>query len=132
MLFDKNLNFYFSQTNQNESFMSAILSLGRWLYAIPFTLFGVLHFMNADAMGNMVPIPGGSIWIYLTGAALIAAALSLLIGKYDKLAATLLGVMLLIFVFALHLPGAMTGANEMAGAAFMYAKYQAVDRSVIG
>lgn len=127
--------------------MSAILSLGRWLYAIPFTLFGVLHFMNADAMGGMVPIPGGSIWIYLTGAALIAAAVSLLIGKYDKLAATLLGVMLLIFVFAMHLPGAMSGANEMAktmsmtnllkdmalaGAAFMYAKYQAVDRSVIG
>ena len=33
---------------------------------------------------------------YLTGVALIAASVSMLIGKMDKLATTLLGVMLLL------------------------------------
>jgi len=85
------------------------------IYALTMAVFGVNHFMKADAMGGMVPsyMPGdGTIWVYITGAALVAAALAIIINKYVKLAAGLLAVMLIIFVFTMHLPAAMSD-NEM-------------------
>ena len=126
--------------------MNAIINLGKYLYAIPFAIFGIMHFMNADAMAGMAPF-GGAIMVYITGLALVAAAVSIIIGKMDKLASVLLAAMLLIFVFAMHLPGLMSaGDNEqmaqmfmtsmlkdtaLAGAALMYAS-MAKDDSVIG
>lgn len=122
--------------------MNALLGAGKYLFAIPFLIFGAFHFMNADAMAGMVPLPGGAIWVYLTGVALIAAAVSIFMGKMDKLATFLLGVMLLIFVLALHLKGAMAGDQmstsmllkdmAMAGGAWIYAAYAAKDNAVIG
>lgn len=122
--------------------MNALLSAGKYLFAIPFLIFGAFHFMNANAMAGMVPLPGGAIWVYLTGLGLIAAAVSIFIGKMDKLATFLLGVMLLIFVLALHLKGAMAGDQAattgllkdvaLAGAAWLYAGNLAKDNAVIG
>ncbi len=128
--------------------MNAFLSLGRWLFAIPFAIFGLFHFMNAQAMADyVVPayMPAKAIWVYLSGAGLIAATVSMLIGKYDKLATTLLAVFLLLLVVMVHLPGAMAGGEgaqastsmllkdlALAGAAMMYALNYAKDRSVIG
>lgn len=88
--------------------MKTLLSIaGRIVYALPIGVFGLFHFMNASAMAGMVPswIPGGIFWIYLTGAALIAAAISIIIRKKAALASFLLGVMLLIFAITIHLPG---------------------------
>ncbi len=128
--------------------MNAFLSLGRWLFAIPFAIFGLFHFMNAQPMADyVVPayMPAKVIWVYLSGAGLIAATVSMLIGKYDKLATTLLAVFLLLLVLMVHLPGAMAGTEasqnsvsmllkdlSLAGAAMMYALNYAKDRSVIG
>ncbi|MBL7802354.1 MAG: DoxX family membrane protein [Saprospiraceae bacterium] len=128
--------------------MNAFLSLGRWLFAIPFAIFGLFHFMNAQAMADyVVPayMPAKAIWVYLSGAGLLAATVSMLIGKYDKLATTLLAVFLLLLVVMVHLPGAMAGGEgaqastsmllkdlALAGAAMMYALNYAKDRSVIG
>lgn len=127
--------------------MNAFLSLGRWLFAIPFAIFGLFHFMNTEVMANMVVpayMPAKAIWVYLSGAGLVAASVAMLIGKYDKLAAILLAVFLLLLVFMVHLPGAMrpeTSASSMtmvlkdlalAGAALMFAKSYATDRSLIG
>ena len=75
----------------------------------------------------------------------LAAAVSILIGKMDKLAAVLLGVMLVLFVLGIHIPGVMSGDEaqmmtsmpnmlkdlSLAGAAWMYAG-TAKDDSVIG
>ncbi|MBK7121963.1 MAG: DoxX family protein [Chitinophagaceae bacterium] len=74
--------------------------------------FGVMHFMNADIMSGMIPeyLPSdGKVWIYITGAALIAAALAILINKLKTVACYLLAAMLLVFVFTLHLQPAMDG-----------------------
>ena len=82
------------------------------LFALAIGTFGVLHFMNADLMGGMVPgfMPGeGKIWIYVTGGCIIGAALAILINKFKMIACYLLAVMLLIFVFTLHLKPAMDG-----------------------
>lgn len=90
-------------------------------------------------------MPAKVIWVYLSGAGLIAATVSMLIGKYDKLATTLLAVFLLLLVVMVHLPGAMSGTEaaqasvsmllkdlSLAGASMMYALLYAKDRSIIG
>lgn len=117
--------------------MNSILSAGKWLFAIPFLVFASFHFLNTEMLAGLAPF-GGKIIVYFTGLALIAASVSIMIGKYDKLASVLLGVMLLLFALLVHAPG---GADSMgnllkdlslSGAALMYAKYVATDNSVIG
>jgi len=91
---------------------SLIGKIGRFVFAVPFGIFGLLHFMNASAMSGMVPIPGGVFWVYLTGIALLAASVSIIIEKYARLACILLGVMLIIFVLSIHLPGVIGGEMQ--------------------
>jgi uncharacterized membrane protein len=86
--------------------------LAEIIFALAIGFFGVLHFMNVDAMSGLVPdsLPGdGKIWIYITGACLIAAALAIIINKFKTPACYLLAVMLLVFVFTLHLQPALDG-----------------------
>ncbi|MFO7846101.1 MAG: hypothetical protein R6V27_06040 [Balneolaceae bacterium] len=90
---------------------STLRKTGRYLFAIPFAIFGLFHFMNAGDMAGMVPLPGGVFWVYLTGLALVAAAVSFAIEKKVRLAGILLGIMLLIFVLSIHLPGVI-GADD--------------------
>ncbi len=104
-------------------------TVSRYLFAIPFIIFGILHFMNAGGMAGMVPgwLPGGVFWVYLTGLALIAAPISLFIGKKDKLAMLLLALMLVIFALLVHLPGGQSSMPSLlkdlslAGAALTWA-----------
>ncbi len=109
--------------------------IGKILFCVPFLAFGIFHFMNANQMAGMIPsyLPGGAIWVYISGAALLLAAISILTGRNTKLATLLLGVMLILFVLMLHAPNlgnadpmmaqmAMSGMLKdlgLAGAAFM-------------
>lgn len=126
--------------------MNAILGLGKYLFAVPFAVFGIMHLMNADAMAGMAPF-GGAIIVYITGLALIAASVSIIIGKMDKLASALLGLMLLLFALLVHAKGlsAATDAGAsaasmgnmlkdlmLAGAAWMYSASLSKDNAVIG
>ncbi len=82
---------------------------------MPFAIFGLMHFTNASAMGGMVPsfVPGGVFWVYVTGLALMAAAVSFVIEKHTYLAALLTAVLMLVFVLTIHLP-AVIGGNMMS------------------
>jgi len=75
------------------------------IYALSIGAFGVLHFVNAEEMKSGVPdyIPGGIIWIYITGACFILAAIAILINKATRIACYLLAAMLIIFIFTIHL-----------------------------
>ena len=91
-------------------------TVARYLYAIPFGIFGVFHFINGSAMADYVPsfIPGGIFWVYLVGVALIAACVSIIIQKYTKLACLLLALLLIIFVLTMHLPGVINDPENAA------------------
>jgi putative oxidoreductase len=125
---------------KNNIIMNAVLGLGKYLFAVPFAIFGIFHFMSLDAMASFAP--GGSISVIISGVGLIAAALSMLIGKLDKLAAVLLALMLILFVAFIHAKGAMAGDQNataallkdimLAGASLMYAGSMAKDNAVIG
>ena len=83
----------------------------RLLYAIPMAIFGLFHFMNGSQMAEMVPsfIPGGIFWVYLTGLALVLAAVAIIIQKQARLACLLLAGMLILFVLTMHLPAVLGG-----------------------
>ncbi|MEZ4736645.1 MAG: hypothetical protein R3E79_56910 [Caldilineaceae bacterium] len=104
--------------------------IGRILYGLPLLVFGLLHFVGAQMMAGMVPafIPGGILWVYITGVALILAALAIIANRLAPLASLLLGIMLLSFALTIHLPMLLGGDQSampnllkdtaLAGAAF--------------
>lgn len=108
-------------------------NLGKYLYIVPMAIFGLMHLAMGSKMSGMVPswMPLPIFWVYLTGLSLIAAAVALIINKKAKLAMTLLGVELLIFVVFIHVMALAGGDQQamamvlkdssMAGAAFYIA-----------
>jgi putative oxidoreductase len=126
--------------------LNYITNLGKWLFILPFTVFGFMHIAKAENMTALIPtfMPGGAMWVYLTGFAQLAFAASVVLGKFDKLAALLCALMLFIFILTLHLPGlsnlqmSQLAMNNMLkdigliGGALMYAHSFARDKSVVG
>ena len=88
------------------------------LFAIPFAIFGLFHFMNAGEMAGMLGgWPAAVFLVYLSGAGLIAAAVAIIINKYARLACLLLAAELFIIVVATQIP--MLANPEMAQMATM-------------
>jgi len=79
-------------------------TVGRIVFALPFLLFGASHFLKGEAKAAVVPIPGGVFWVYLTGAAMIAASLGIMTKILGKWAALGLALLMAIFVVFVHVP----------------------------
>jgi len=91
---------------RQERGIDKIMPFGRLFYVIPLAAFGTEHFTDTKDIASIVPtwMPWHTFWAYLVGAALIAAALSIILEKRARLAATLLGCMFLSFVALIHVP----------------------------
>lgn len=74
--------------------------VARILFALPFIVFGAFHLLGADKMAASVPawLPGGVLWIYITGLAQIAGGLAIILDKMMPLASNLLALFMLFFV----------------------------------
>src|SRR5690606_8510746 len=111
--------------------MKAITGFGKYIFALPFAVFAIFHFLRAQIYQGYVPFPGGTIWVYLSGLGMLLAAVAIITGKKDGLATFLLGVLLLIYALSIHLPNALNAPGgdwssflkdtAMAGGAWMYA-----------
>lgn len=87
-----------------------------YLLAVIMIVFGIYHFLHPRNLLVFVPsnIPGGIIWVYITGTAFILAALAFMTNKWVKLAGYLLAVLLVVFVLTIHLPNYReAGDDEM-------------------
>lgn len=112
--------------------MDMITKQAKYIFALPFLVFGAMHLMMGANMAGLVPsfVPGGVLWVYLTGLALVAASVAIMINKKAKLASLLLGVLMLVFAITVHLVAVMGGDQmamgsflkdmALAGAAFFY------------
>jgi putative oxidoreductase len=62
-------------------------TIGRVVFGIIFCIFGSFHFIKGSQMAGAVPawIPGGVIWVYVTGLILLLAGISILINKKASL-----------------------------------------------
>lgn len=85
-----------------------------YLLSIVMAVFGIFHFMYPKEMMGYVPtfIPGGIIWVYFVGGAFILASIAFIFNKQVKLAGYLLALLLLLFVFTIHLPIFLHGGME--------------------
>lgn len=86
------------------------------VFAVIMGIFGIVHLFNAESMVGTVPtyLPGGIIWVYITGIGFILASVAILINKQTKLACYLLAAMLLVFIFTIHVPKLLSDTDEVS------------------
>jgi uncharacterized membrane protein len=80
---------------------------------------GMEHFAYTDFVGTLIPswIPAHTFWTWFAGVALIAGGVGLIVPKTARLAATMSGIMVFMWVFLVHIPLAigLHSATETAG-----------------
>jgi uncharacterized membrane protein len=137
--------------------MDRILNLGRYIFPLSFLLYVGLHLGKPDVGASFVPdyIPFPYFWNYFTLVCIVLFIISALIGKYDKLAYTLMALYVILMAVLVHLPRAMgheLGTENMTadlmrekelemvnffrnimvtGALLGFAKFVAKDKSII-
>ena len=98
----------------HSSTQHIISRIAIYLLAIVMIIFGIQHFVNPDALLVAVPafLPGGIFWVYVVGAAFILAAISFMTNILVRVAAYLLALLLISFVFLVHLPNYTQTADK--------------------
>ena len=136
--------------------MDKILNLGKYIFPLSFLLYVGLHLGKPEVGASFVPdyLPFPYFWNYFTLVCILLFITSAVIGKYDKLAYSLMALYVILMAVLVHLPRAMShdlGTNmtadltrekelEMvnffrnimvAGALMAFAKYVAKDKRII-
>jgi uncharacterized membrane protein len=83
--------------------------LGPVLLGAFLLLCGIQHFVYADFVTQLVPawLPQRRLWTFFTGLALIAGGVGVVIPRTARLAASLSGLMIFLWVVLLHIPRAL-------------------------
>lgn len=138
--------------------MDRILQAGKYIFPISFLLYVGLHLGKPEVGAAFVPdyLPFPYFWNYFTLVCILLFIISAVIGKYDKLAYTLMALYVLLMAVLVHLPRAMgheLGIENMTadiarekelemvnffrnimvmGALMAFAKFVAKDKSIVG
>ena len=138
--------------------MDKILNLGKYIFPLSFLLYVGLHLGKPEVGASFVPsfLPAPYFWNYFTLVCIVLFIISAVIGKYDKLAYTLMALYVLLMALLVHLPRAMettaitdammdTATREkeleminvfrnimVMGALLAFAKYVAKDKRILG
>jgi uncharacterized membrane protein YphA (DoxX/SURF4 family) len=94
--------------------MKNLTTIGRILYALPFALFGINHFLMLDYYLGMITsfIPLGPYTIIITGIMLILASIRIATKILLKFSTLMLAGLLLIFILTIHLPHLFSEADK--------------------
>ncbi len=136
--------------------MDKILNLGKYIFPLSFLLYVGLHLGKPEVGAAFVPdfIPFPYFWNYFTLVCILLFIVSAVIGKYDKLAYTLMALYVILMAVLVHLPRAMgheltstmmadLGREKelemvnffrnimVTGALLAFAKFVAKDKSII-
>jgi putative oxidoreductase len=86
--------------------MKRITTIGRILFALPFLVFGINHFVMKDYYLGMLTsfIPLGAYTIILTGIVMIATSISIITKKYIMQSTLILASLLFLFIITIHIP----------------------------
>jgi len=87
-------------------YLSKLIPCGTILFALMIISFGIDHFIYGKQAADYVPswIPYRVAWIYVTGTALMASGVAIIVKTRPALAASLLGAMILAWFIILHIP----------------------------
>lgn len=91
-----------------------------YVFSLIIGIFGAAQILNAGSMADNVPdfLPAPKLFTYLTGTALVLAAIAFIIDRYAKLAGYLLCILLLLIVFTVDLPGVVSAETVEAKSIF--------------
>jgi uncharacterized membrane protein YphA (DoxX/SURF4 family) len=94
--------------------MKKLTTIGRILFAIPFALFGINHFLMLDYYLGMLTsfVPLGAYTIVLTGIMLITVSISIITKVFVKFSTLMLAILLFIFIVTIHIPHLFTDADK--------------------
>jgi uncharacterized membrane protein len=94
--------------------MKKLTTIGRILFAVPFAIFGINHFLMTDYYVGMLTsfVPRGAYTIVIVGILLIAASLSILSKKYVKFSTLMLACLLFVFIITIHIPHLIHDADK--------------------
>ena len=94
--------------------MKKLTTAGRILFAIPFLIFGINHFLMLDYYVGMLTsfIPLGAYTIILTGVLLIVTSISIITKKYIIQSTLILASLLLLFIVTIHIPHLFDGSDR--------------------
>jgi hypothetical protein len=121
----------FPEDTRNAEHKSPLIRLlekavpfGRIFFCITIIRFGAGHFLHTTHDAALIPswIPWHIFWIYFTGAALVGSGTAIILNFNLRPIATLLGIMLFLWVVMLHIPRAVADpysgqGNEIESAA---------------
>ena len=106
----------FSTKNENPFIRSLrkLIPLGVVVYSLTIISYGIDHFIAGKDAADYIPswIPAHIFWIYFAGVALLGSGLAILLNIKRRLAATLLGTMIFIWVVILHIPKAIASPMD--------------------
>jgi len=96
--------------------MKNLALIGRILFAIPFAIMGLNHFLMTNVFLGMMSsfIPGGAFTVLITGALLIIASISIILNKNVQIACFGLAGLLFIFITTIHIPGMFDADPKVA------------------
>jgi uncharacterized membrane protein len=107
--------------------VALLVTVARFFVGIPAVFFGVEHFLHPTyapgvPLGKIIPewIPGRLFWAYLAGAVLVAAGLCILVNRKTRLAATFLGVVILLLVLFVYLPILIANPTDIVGVNYFF------------
>jgi uncharacterized membrane protein len=91
-----------------------LVALAPVFEAAPLAVFAAEHFTDAHDMAGIVPhwLPAHLFWVYLVGAALLAAAISFIAWRCVRWSAALLALLFLIIVATIDLPNLHAGLHD--------------------
>jgi uncharacterized membrane protein len=97
-----------------DNALKGFIPLGRFFLAAFLVLAGILHFVYADFVARLVPswIPAHLFWTYFTGSALIAGGIGIMLPWTTRLAASLSGLMIFLWIVLLHIPRAVASPHD--------------------
>ncbi len=110
-----------------DSGRDKVFTAGRVLFAIAVAALGVLHFVypafapgvQPMSMAVKFPLPGQPMWSYFTGIAFLAAATAIFLNSKVRLAATLLGILILLFGLIVWVPWLAMHPEDVAGGNYL-------------
>ncbi|OOG77668.1 hypothetical protein [Algoriphagus sp. A40] len=136
--------------------MDKLLNSGKYIFPLSFLLYVGLHLGKPEVGASFVPdyLPFPFFWNYFTLLCILSFIISAVIGKYDKLAYSMMALYVILMAFLVHLPRAMgqeLGTSALpadlekelemvnffrnimvTGALLAFAKFVAKDKRIIG